>query len=154
MAQLSLSPWQELYDSTSSDIVLMTSNVTFNGKLYAKLLTLLEGPALQSIVSQKHLCAHGLYLLQELIQTYKPKNVHEVIAAKTSKFWGNTRCLSSETIDNYYSHFHGLLDELSDAEEPILTKNAMHHFIFTLGPEFATIQNNFCFGNLPSQWNT
>lgn len=29
----------------------------------------------------------------------------------------------------------------------------MHHFIFTLGPEFEMI-NNFCIRNLQSEWNT
>lgn len=86
MAQLSLSPWQELYDSTLNDIISVTSNMTQNGKLYAKLLVSLEGSALQSIVSHKHLCANSLLLLQELTQIYKPKNVPEVTAAKTSKF--------------------------------------------------------------------
>jgi hypothetical protein len=30
----------------------------------------------------------------------------------------------------------------------------MHHFIFMLGSEFKTIQNNFHIGNLPSEWHT
>jgi len=33
MAQISLPPWNELYDPLSNDIVTMTSNVTLNGKL-------------------------------------------------------------------------------------------------------------------------
>ena len=57
-------------------------------------------------------------------------------------------------MDTYYNRFHELLDELSDADESISTKSAIRHFIFTLGPEFETIQNNFRIGNLPSQWNT
>jgi hypothetical protein len=87
MAQLSLPPWQELYNSTLNDTVQVTSNTVLNGKLYAKLLVSLEGPALQSIVSHKYLWANGLLLLHELTQTYKHKNVPEVIAAKTSEFW-------------------------------------------------------------------
>jgi transcriptional regulator CtsR len=63
MAQLSLFPWQELYDPVSNDIVQTTSNTTLNGKLYAKLLVSLEGQALQSIVSRKHLHANGVLLL-------------------------------------------------------------------------------------------
>lgn len=51
-------------------------------------------------------------------------------------------------VDANYDHFPELLDELSGADEPISTKNAMCHFIFTLGSEFKTIQNNF----LPSHW--
>jgi hypothetical protein len=46
------------------------------------------------------------------------------------------------------------LDELNEADEPISTKSAMCHFIFTLGPEFEAIQNNFRIGNLPSEWKT
>ncbi len=46
-----------------------------------------------------------------------------------------------------------MLDELSDAK-PISTKSAMHHVIFTIGPEFETIQNMFQIGNLSTQWNT
>jgi hypothetical protein len=127
MAQLSLSPRQELYDSMVNDIISSTCNIILNGTLYAKLLVSLEGLALQSIVSHKHLWANGLLLLQELVQKYRPKNVPEVIAAKTSEFWGATF--------------------------PIFTRSVMCHFIFTLGPEFEAIQNNYHIGNLPSQWN-
>jgi hypothetical protein len=154
MAQLSLSPWQELYDSVSNDIVQTTSNTTLNGKLYTKLLVSLEGQALQSIVSRKHLCTNGVLLLQELVQTYKPKNVPEVIAAKTGEFWSHTKRLSTETVDTYYNRFHDLLDELNEADEPISMKSAMRHFIFTLGPEFEAIQNYFRIGNLPNEWKT
>jgi hypothetical protein len=55
MAQLTLSPWQKLYDSASNDIVQTTTNAILNGKLYAKLLISLEGQALQSIVSRMRL---------------------------------------------------------------------------------------------------
>jgi hypothetical protein len=63
MAQVSLPPCQELYDSMLNDVVNMTSNTVLNGKLYAKLLVSLEGSALQSIISRKHLRANGLLLL-------------------------------------------------------------------------------------------
>jgi hypothetical protein len=129
MAQLSLSTWQELYDSVSNDIVQTTSNTTLNGKLYAK-------------------------LLRELAQTYKPKDVPEVIAAKTGEFWSQTKRLPSEIVDTYCNCFHDFLDELNEADEPISTKSAMRHFIFTIGPEFETIQNNFRIGNLPNEWKT
>ena len=33
-------------------------------------------------------------------------------------------------------------------------KNAIRHFIFTLGSEFESIQNNYRIDNLPSKWNT
>ncbi len=85
---MSLPPWQELYDPVVNDIVPASFNTTLNGKLYAKLLISLDSLALQNIVSCKHLQANGLLLLQELVQTYKLKNVPEVIAAKTSEFWG------------------------------------------------------------------
>ncbi len=78
---ISLSLWQELYDTISNDIVQTTLNTALNGKLYAKLLVSLEGQALQCIISQKHLQArNGLLLLCELTQAYKLKNVPEVIA--------------------------------------------------------------------------
>jgi hypothetical protein len=35
-----------------------------------------------------------------------------------------------------------------------LDKNSMRCFLFILGSAFATIQNNFCIRNVPSQWNT
>jgi len=143
MAQISLSPWVELYEPVENDILQTTSNSTLNGKLYSKLLLALEGNALKNVVSRKHLRANGLLLLQELVQTYRPKNVPEVIAFKTSEFWGNTRRFPSETIDEYYNRFHELLDELEDADEPISVKSAMRHFIFTLGSDFEAIQNNF-----------
>jgi hypothetical protein len=103
MAQVSLPPWQELYDSTLNDVVNVTSNTALNGKLYAKPLVSLEGSALQNIVSRKHLRANGLLLLQELTQTYTPLNIPEVIAAKTSEFWGTTKCMSTELVDEYYN---------------------------------------------------
>jgi hypothetical protein len=93
-------------------------------------------------------------LLQDLTQTYKPKNVLEIIAAKTGEFWSNTKRAPSESIDTYYNRYQELLEDLNEADEPISLRSAMCHFIFTLGPEFDTIQNNFRIGNLPSQWNT
>jgi hypothetical protein len=98
--------------------------------------------------------ADGIRLLQELVQTYKPKNVPEVIAAKTVEFWGNTKRLPTETVDSYYDRFQELLEDLADSEEPISIKAAMRHFIFTLGSDFETIQNNFRINNLPQEWQT
>jgi len=80
---------------------------------------------LQNVVSHTHLRANGILLLQDLVQTYKPKHVPEVIAAKTSLFWGNTKCLPTESADEYYNRFQELLDELSEAEEKISVKSAM-----------------------------
>jgi hypothetical protein len=154
MVQLSLSPWKELYDPVTNNVFKTTTNSALNGKLYAKLLLSLEGSVLQNVVSRTHLRANGLLLLQDLVNTYKPKNVPEVIAAKTSIFWGNTKQLASETVDDSYNRFHELLDELSDADEVISTKSAMCHFIFTLGSEFDAIQNNYRIGNLPTFWQT
>jgi hypothetical protein len=154
MAQLSLAPWTELYDGSRNDVVLTTTNTSLNSKLYAKLLIALEGVALQHIVSRPHLRANGLLVLQELVHIYKPTNVPELITAKTSTFWGNTKRLSSETVDTYYNRFQELLDELQEADDPISTKSAMQHFISTSGPELKSIQNNYQVGNLPSQWHT
>jgi hypothetical protein len=58
---------------------------------YSKLLLSLEGTASQNIISRSHLRANGILLLKELVQTYHPPNVPEVIAAKTSQFWGQTK---------------------------------------------------------------
>jgi esterase/lipase superfamily enzyme len=57
-------------------------------------------------------------------------------------------------VDCYYNRLQDLLDELSDAYEVISTKSPMHHFIFTLGSEFDTIQNNYRLGNLLTAWQT
>jgi hypothetical protein len=154
IVQLSLPPWQELYDSIKHDVVSSMSNAALNGKLYAKLLLSLEGIASQNIISRTHLRGNGVLLLQELVQTYHPKNVLEVIAAKTSQFWDQTKHLSNESIDTYYNRFHELLQELLDGEETISTKSAIRHFLFPLGPQFETIQNNFHICNLPTDWNT
>jgi hypothetical protein len=112
-----LPPWQELYDLVKHDVVSTTSNASLNGKLYAKLLLSLEGIASQNIISRTHLRANGVLLLRELVQTYCPNNVPEVIAAKTSQFWGQTKRLPNESIDTYYNRFHELLQELLDGEE-------------------------------------
>jgi hypothetical protein len=152
MTQLSLSPWNEFYDSVSNDVISTTTNSTLNGKLYSKLILSLEGKALKHAVSRKHLRANGLLLLSELVKTYKPTNVPEVIAAKTVEFWGHTKRLPTETIDQYYDRFHELLDDLQDADEPVTTKSAIRQFIFTLGSEFEPIQNNFRVKVLPSEW--
>ncbi len=98
LAQLSLSPWQELYDPSTNDIVLTTSNTTLNRKLYAKLLVSLEGQALQTIVLRNHLRTNGILLLHELTQMYKPNNVPEIIAAKTGTFWSQTKRLPSKPV--------------------------------------------------------
>ncbi len=44
-----------------------------------------------------------------------------------------------------------VLDDLNDAGDPISNRSAIRHFIFTLGPEFEAIQNNYHIGNLPPQ---
>ncbi len=154
LTQISLPPWKELYDPTCRDIVSSTSNLSLNEKFYAKLLLALDGPAFQNIVNREHLRADGLLLLQDLVDTYRPKNVPEVIAAKTTLFWGNTKRLPSESIDDYYNRFCELLYEINGDVERIPLKDAMRHFIFTLGSEFETIQNNFRIDNQPTKWYT
>ena len=154
VAQLSIPPWKELYNESTRDIVKITSNAALNQKLYAKLLTCLEGTALQSIVARSHLHSDGLQVLQDLTATHRPLHVPEIIAAKTVQFWGSTRRMSTKTVDVYYNRFKELLDEIQDADGPIPTKNVMRHFIFTLGSEFEPIQHNYRMDNLPSKWRT
>jgi len=125
-----------------------------NGKLHAKLLVSLEGQALQNMVSRKHLCANGILPLQELHQMYRPKNVPEVIAVKTGEFWSQMKRSPNESVDAYYNHFHELLEDLNDANEAISMRSAIRHFIFTLGSDLESIQNNYCLRNLPTAWNT
>jgi hypothetical protein len=72
MAQISIAPWQDLYDSTSNSVVKVTANTALNGKLYAKVIGALEGSALHHVLARKHLCATGILLLQELHQIYNP----------------------------------------------------------------------------------
>ena len=122
-----------------------------NAKLYA--IISLEGSAFQSIVCHKHLQANGL-LLQDLVQTYRPKLVPEVLASKTSAFRGTTKRLPTETVDECYNHFHELLYDISSGPDQISITSAMRHFIFTLGSEFEPIQNNFRIDNLPEKWKT
>jgi hypothetical protein len=154
LAQLSLPSWNELYDSSTNDFVLATTNVTLNGKLYLKQLLSLDGQPLQNVITRSHLRANGLDLLRELSQTYKPKNVPEVIVAKTGEFWSKMRCKPTKMVDSYYNRFHELLEDLSEADDKISVRSAMRHFIFTLGVEFEPIQNMYRIGSLPSEWNT
>ncbi len=55
VAQLSLTPWKEFYDSSTNSILPVTTNTTLNEKLYAKLLLCLEGQVFQDMISRKHL---------------------------------------------------------------------------------------------------
>jgi hypothetical protein len=154
MTQLSITPWRDLYDSSTNNVVTSTSNTTLNEKLYSKVILALEGSALQHVVSRKHLRANGLAVLQDLVHTYRPKNVPEVIAAKTAEFWGTMKRQPHETVDTYFNRFHELLDDLAEADEPISTKSALRQFLFTLGPEFEPIQHNYRINNLPTEWKT
>jgi len=154
MTQISLPPWSDLYDSSTHDVVASTSSTMLNGKLYSKIILALEGTAYKNFVSHKHLHADGIMLLKELVQTYKPRNVPEIVAAKTVEFWGSMKRLPMESIDLYYGRFQELLDDLADADEPISMRAAIRQFIFTLGPEFDSIQNNFRINNLPQEWRT
>ena len=154
MAQLSLPPWKELYDISTNDIVSTTNNNALNGKLYSKLLLSLEGQPLQDIIARSHLRANGLLLLQELSQTYRPKNVPEVIAMKTGEFWSKMKRRPNETVDSYFNRFKELLEDISESDDKISDRSAMRHFLFTLGPEFEPIQNQYRIGNLPSEWKT
>jgi len=154
MAQLSIHPWSEFYDASTNSAHHHTNNSSLNGKLYAKLISVLDGQALQDMISRSHLRANGLLLLQELVETYKPTNVPEVLAAKAGEFWSKMKRGPHETVDSYYNRFCELLDDLDQAEDKISTKSAMRHFIFTLGSEFESIQHNYRIGNLPLAWNT
>jgi hypothetical protein len=128
MTQLSIAPWRVLYHPSKNDIVLSTTNVSLNEKLYSKLILALEGSALQHVISRKYLRANGLAVLQDLVHTYKPKNIPEVIAAKTSEFWDSMKCSSSEMVDAYFNRFQELLDDIAESDEPISTKNAIRQF--------------------------
>jgi len=154
MAQLSLPPWSSLYDPVKNDIVTSTVDSQLNGKLYAKLLVCLEGQAMKNMISRKHLRANGLLLLQELHRMYKPKNVSEVLAAKTVEFWSKLKRANSEMVDNYYNRFHELLDEINDFRKTVSKQDAIRHFIFTLGSDFESIQNSYRIDNLPKEWRT
>jgi len=154
MAQLSIAPWLELYDTATNSVVNTTSNVVLNGKLYAKVVGALEGNALQHILNRKHLRGNGILLLHELHQIYKPKCVPEVIAAKTAEFWGQTIRSPSESVDDYFNRFQELLDEINEEVETIPIKNAIRQFLFTLGPEFEPVQMNYRLGTLASDWKT
>jgi len=154
MTQLSIAPWKALYNSSKNDVVASTTDTTLNEKLYSKVILALDGTALQHVVSRKHLRANGLAVLQDLVHTYKPKNIPEVIAAKTAEFWGTMKRQPSESVDTYFNRFQELLDDLTDAEEQISTKSALRQFLFTLGPEFEPIQHNYRINNLPDEWKT
>jgi hypothetical protein len=66
MAQLSTHPWCEFYDASTNSPVSTTQNTQLNGRLYAKLISVLEGQALQDMISRPHLRANGILLLHEL----------------------------------------------------------------------------------------
>jgi hypothetical protein len=129
MTQLALSPWQDLYDPVQQNVVTTTQNSSLNAKLSSKIILALEGTAYKIFVSRKHLRANGILLLEELVQTYKPRKVPEIIVAKTVEFRGQMRCNPTETIDAYYDRFQELLEDLEDAEEPIAPKAAIRQFI-------------------------
>jgi hypothetical protein len=141
MAQLSIHPWSEFYDAATNSPVSTTQNTLLNGKLYAKLISVLESQALQDMITRSHLRGNGLLLLNELVETYKPTNFPEVLAAKAGEFWSKTQRAPHESVDTYYNRFRELLDDLDQAEDRISTKSAMRNFIFMLGQEFESIQN-------------
>lgn len=58
-----------------------------------------------------------------------------------------------ESIEAFFNHFHGLLDELQEADEHISDKSTMRLF-FLLGPEFEMLQNLYSIENLPAKWKT
>jgi len=154
VAQLSLMPWKEFYDYTNNTLVKTTESTALNEKLYAKLLLCLESQVFQDMVSRKHLRANGLLLLCELSQTYRPSHVPEVIAAKTVEFWSTLKRSPSESVDAYYNRFQAILDDLKEAGEPIPVGGAIQQFLFTLGADFAPIQNNYRISLLPDAWKT
>jgi hypothetical protein len=154
VAQLSIAPWKEFYDITTNTLVKTTTNTVLNEKLYAKLLLCLEGQVFQDMVSRKHLRANGLLLLCELLQTYRPSHVPEVTAAKTVEFWSTLKRSSNESVDAYYNRFQAIFDDLEEAGEPIPVRSAIRQFLFTLGADFAPIQNNYRINLIPEEWKT
>jgi hypothetical protein len=136
MAQLSLPPWSSSYDPVKNDIFTSTVNSQLNGKLYAKLLVCLEGQAMKNMISRKHLRANGLLLLQELHHMYKPKNVPEVLEAKTAEFRSKLKQANSEPVDNYYNRFHELLDEINDVSQNCFQARCYSPFYLYTGIRF------------------
>ncbi len=61
------------------------------------------------------------------MQTYRPKQVPEVIVAKIGEFWSQLKRFPNETVDNYYNHFQELLDDLLEANEPNQECNSTVH---------------------------
>jgi hypothetical protein len=86
MTQISIAPWHELYDSSKNDVVLSTTNVSLNEKLYSKLILALEGSALQHVVSRKYLRANGLAVLHDLVHTYKQRISPKLLPLKPLNF--------------------------------------------------------------------
>ena len=119
VVQISIPPWQEFYDSNTNSIVKTTHNTALNSKLYAKLLVSLEGQALQDVVSRSHLRANGILLLHELVQTYCPCKVPEVLAAKAGEFWSKLKRGQNESINSYYNRFQELGEDLNEADDKI-----------------------------------
>jgi len=50
--------------------------------------------------------------------------------------------------------FRNCFFEFEDADEPIPKKSAIRQFLFTLGPEFQPLQNNFRLGSITDDWKT
>jgi hypothetical protein len=114
LAQLSLPQWQDVYEPSTKDIVLSITNVALNGKLYAKLITCLDGSALQSTVARTHLHSDGLLVLQDIYQTHQPLHIPEIIATKKVQFRGNMKRMPNESVDAYYNCFKELFDEIQE----------------------------------------
>jgi len=73
---------------------------------------------------------------------------------KTGEFWSKMKRRPNETVDSYFNRFKELLEDISESDDKISDRIAMRHFLFTLGPEFEPIQNQYRIGNLPSEWKT
>lgn len=132
MSHISISPWKDMYDSVSNNVIKTTTDSVLNGNLHAKVIASMEGQAFQHMVARPHLRGNGILLLQELHQMYKSRYAPEVITAKTAEFWGHAKRFPYETVDDYYNRFQELPADLDDAEEPNPKISAIRHFLFML----------------------
>jgi hypothetical protein len=61
ITQLSIAPWIDLFIAATNSVVQSTMNTSLNGTLYAKVISALEGPALQHMIFHSHLQANGVF---------------------------------------------------------------------------------------------
>ena len=123
-----------LFDHTTGDFVLQTSDTPRNVRLNARLMECLG--TTNSFAQNTELLGDGLELWQIVVASYGPAPSYQHSSAQLATFWTSFSRNPNEGVDDYFNRYMALVRLL-----PVSTQNdanlVRRRFLETLGGEFS-----------------